>query len=105
MVKRKKLEEYECAAIFYHLTKYIELMHSSGMIINDIKPSHIFITEEGSVKMFNFMMSQVFQQKIKRSKTVVKSAPYYVAPEVELGSRRTSRVEFLPNQVTSGVSG
>lgn len=75
------------AAIAKHLVLYIDHFHRHGTIINDIKPSHIFITAEGKIKMFPFAMSQLFQKRITKSKSVFKGAPFYLAPEIIQGSR------------------
>lgn len=76
--------EFECITMAYHLTKFVNHFHSKAIIINDIKPSHLFVTAEGRIKMFSFSMSQIFQKRITRSKSAFKGSPYYLAPEVTL---------------------
>jgi serine/threonine protein kinase len=70
------------SAISFHLAKFIAHFHANNQVINDVKPSRIFVTSEGHFKMFTYTMSQLFQKRIARCKSALKGAPYYLAPEV-----------------------
>lgn len=64
------------------LVKFVDYFHCRNIVITDLKPSHIFISSEGQIKMFAFTMGQVFQRQLSRSKGPAIGNPFYIAPEV-----------------------
>lgn len=81
-MKKKMTCEFECIALAFHLTKFLNYFHETNTPMIDIKPSSLFITEEGKIKVFSYEMSQLFQNRLTRSKAAFKGSPYYLAPEV-----------------------
>jgi len=56
-------------------------LHAHGIIHRDLKPENILLTAQGGVKVIDFGISQIYTEKVTRSKTRVLGTPVYMSPE------------------------
>ncbi len=56
-------------------------LHSHGIIHRDLKPENILITESGGVKVIDFGIARLVQEKAKGSKGGIIGTPSYMSPE------------------------
>jgi len=66
------------------LFQAINHCHAQGVIHRDIKPENIMITDSGSVRLIDFGLSKA--NRGNANMTTVAGTPYYMAPEVLMGS-------------------
>ncbi|MEW6511106.1 MAG: serine/threonine-protein kinase, partial [Bacteroidota bacterium] len=55
--------------------------HRRGLIHRDIRPSNIFVTSDGTVKIVDFGLAMLAAESRTRSVTALASAPDYMSPE------------------------
>lgn len=60
-------------------------MHTQGVVHRDIKPENVMLAENGELKLIDFGLSKRQSKDSKELKTIA-GTPYYMAPEVQLGS-------------------
>ncbi|KAA6400359.1 MAG: putative protein kinase,serine/threonine-protein kinase [Streblomastix strix] len=65
--------------LFAQIILSLNFIHSMGVIHRDIKPENIFIMEDGSVRLGDFGLSKVLNEK---DYATVAGTKYYFAPEV-----------------------
>lgn len=56
-------------------------MHKKKKIIKNIKPSNMFITLNGEIKLFDFSFGKILDESIKKNKKCLTGTPLYLAPE------------------------
>ena len=85
--------------IFYHLhkerkfntekTKFyiseivlaLEFLHNKHMLYRDLKPENILLGSDGHIKLTDFGLSKIFNQKKQKAYTIC-GTPQYLAPEI-----------------------
>jgi len=55
-------------------------LHTHGVIHRDLKPENILITEEGEVKVIDFGIAALLEEKDNKSQAVI-GTPHYMSPE------------------------
>lgn len=58
----------------------MQYAHSKGIVICDIKPASILVTEYGSVKIGDFGSAQRLVNLLGKDKSKKKGTPSYMAP-------------------------
>ncbi len=89
IIKRKHMNEQDAAYIIRQLLSAITYCHSKGVVHRDLKPENILIESIGpngkiNIKVIDFGAALFFSPKTRFSETL--GTPYYIAPEVLLGS-------------------
>jgi serine/threonine protein kinase len=78
--KNIHLNEYEISSIIYMVLKGLDFMHKKNLINRDIKCKNILISKDGSAKLCDFGISQVYKKgEYSRHKD---GSPYWMAPEL-----------------------
>jgi eukaryotic-like serine/threonine-protein kinase len=81
------LPEADVAAIGLGLTAVLAVAHLRGIVHRDVKPSNIFVLEDGGVKLADFGIAAVAgEASLTRTGTALGS-PSYLAPEQAQGER------------------
>jgi len=65
-------------AIIDQAARGLQAAHEQGLIHRDVKPSNIFVMDDGSVKIIDF---GIVRSASAHSKTTLKGTLYYMAPE------------------------
>ncbi len=65
-------------AIIEQAARGLHAAHEQGLVHRDVKPSNIFVMDDGSVKIIDFGIARVGSA---HSKTTLKGTLYYIAPE------------------------
>jgi serine/threonine-protein kinase len=65
-------------AILDQAARGLQAAHEQGLIHRDVKPSNIFVMDDGSVKIIDF---GIVRSATAHSKTTLKGTLYYMAPE------------------------
>ncbi len=68
--------------VLKEILKTMQMIHSQGEIIKNLKPSNMFFTLGGEVKLLDFSFGKKFIESMDRSKTYMSGTPVYLAPEI-----------------------
>lgn len=82
--RRRKLKEDNAKFIFKQIILGLQYVHSKGVLHRDIKLDNILLTSEGDVKICDFGVSKLIQNKMQLQ-TEQCGTPAYIAPEVFKG--------------------
>jgi len=74
------ISEDEAITISIPVLEALEFMHSNGVVHRDIKPSNIMITNTGLVKVTDFGIAKIVDEKTKQTKTGMVGSLYYISP-------------------------
>ena len=89
----------ELLAIAAHVAGALDAVHRVGLVHQDIKPSNIFLTLDGSVKVLDFGLTTIAGDSSdgpgwRRAPGRITCSPNYVAPERLCGSRADFRSDL-----------
>ena len=79
--RRRKLKEDYAKFIFRQIILGIQYVNHKGVLHRDIKLDNILLTSEGDVKICDFGVSKIIQNKNQLQKEQC-GTPAYIAPEV-----------------------
>ena len=82
--RRRKLNEDQAKFIFRQIINGLKYVHSKGVLHRDIKLDNILLTSEGDVKICDFGVSKIVQNKNLVMEDQC-GTPAYIAPEVFSG--------------------
>lgn len=78
----ERMSRDELLRIVQSVTSALDRAHALGMVHRDVKPSNIFLTSSGAVKLIDFGYVKVAGAGSVTAIDVVPGTPAYVAPEV-----------------------
>ena len=84
LIKKKgALPEKEALELFIPILEAFEYAHNKGIIHRDVKPSNIFITKEGKVKIMDFGIAKLVEEgaKLLTQTGTQMGTPVYMSPE------------------------
>ncbi len=76
--KEKKLSPEETVRIVTKVCEGLSVLHAKNppIIHNDIKPSNIFICDDGNIKIFDFDISRVYKTNVNHNTQIVATEAY-----------------------------
>ncbi len=90
-----RLSPPQVVAIGVRVSAALAFAHAAGIIHRDIKPSNILLTREGQVKVVDFGVARMEEDKeITRTGAFV-GTPAYMSPEQVLGERLDGRTDVF----------
>lgn len=85
-LKRGGLSERESLRIIADIADALHAAHGSGVVHRDVKPSNIFLTQEGVAKLVDFGVASAEDVRITKTGAII-GTPAYMAPEQARGER------------------
>ena len=67
--------------IIEQLCQGLDYAHSRGVIHRDVKPSNVFVLDDGTAKLLDFGIARIEGSTFATDKGVVLGTPHYMAPE------------------------
>lgn len=90
----KRMPWPEVIDVCLQICRALKVAHNSGIIHRDLKPSNLMIASDGSVKLTDFGVAQVFaSQKLTVTGGIVGTAEY-MSPEQAKGQRATKKSDL-----------
>jgi eukaryotic-like serine/threonine-protein kinase len=80
-----RLDEARAAAIGLELADVLSHAHRNGIVHRDVKPSNVFVLEDGSVKLADFGIAALTGETSLTRTGVALGSPSYLAPEQAQG--------------------
>ncbi|KAI9711961.1 MAG: hypothetical protein M1828_001760 [Chrysothrix sp. TS-e1954] len=75
-------EEEECRTWFRDLLLGIEYLHAQGVVHRDIKPDNCLLTEDDTLKIVDFGVSEMFEKTTEMRIAKSAGSPAFMAPEL-----------------------
>ncbi|NIP38360.1 MAG: protein kinase [Candidatus Dadabacteria bacterium] len=91
--KEGTISEDEAINISIPVLEALEFMHSNGVVHRDIKPSNIMITNTRLVKVTDFGIAKIVDEKTQQTKTGMVGSLYYISPEQILGEKTSAATD------------
>lgn len=76
-------------------------LHTHGVVHRDLKPENILITEDGEIKVIDFGIAQIHEEKESRNSSII-GTPDYMSPEQK---ENPAKVSFASDIYSLGVIG
>ena len=90
----KRIPWQEVIDLCLQICRALKAAHNSGIIHRDLKPSNLMLSTDGSVKLADFGVAQVFaSQKLTVTGGIVGTAEY-MSPEQAKGQRATKKSDL-----------
>ncbi|MEQ8567915.1 MAG: serine/threonine-protein kinase [Deltaproteobacteria bacterium] len=80
--------------VIVRVARALQAAHDVQVFHRDVKPSNIFVTDDGGVKLLDFGISKVAGYRLTRT-DVTNGTPRYMAPEQILGHRVDARADVF----------
>ena len=87
--ERGTMRPVEILTIMAQVARALQVVHDSGVIHRDVKPSNIHITREGLAKLTDFGISTAVHQRPMTATGMVMGTAQYLAPEQAMGNMAT----------------
>ena len=92
--REKRLPWQEVIDLCLQICRALKAAHNAGIIHRDLKPSNLMIASDGSIKLTDFGVAQVFaSQKLTITGGIVGTAEY-MSPEQAKGQRATKKSDL-----------
>ena len=87
--ERGTMRPVEILTIMAQVARALQVVHDSGVIYRDVKPSNILINREGLAKLTDFGISTAVHQRPMTATGMVMGTAQYLAPEQAMGNMAT----------------
>ena len=77
---------------FIQILLALRYIHRFNVIHRDLKASNIFLSSDGSLKIGDFGIAKILEEKFESAQTVV-GTPYYMSPEIFMGNQYSSKAD------------
>lgn len=94
-IRHHELFEHAKISIFYQVAQALQTAHHKGIIHRDIKPENILVDESLLVKLADFGLAQLSDERLVTQKTTVVGTPGYMSPEQILGEKLTCQSDLF----------
>jgi len=92
--EKKRLAFSYALYLFYEVAKILKTIHEKNIIHRDIKPSNILLREDGHIKIGDFGLAYVKEEKDLTIPGTIIGTPAYMAPEQCLGKDISEQVDI-----------
>ncbi|WP_240038188.1 serine/threonine-protein kinase [Actinomyces procaprae] len=89
LAERGTMEPDEILPILAQVARALQVVHDSGVVHRDVKPSNILINREGLAKLTDFGISMGVNQRPMTATGMVMGTAQYLAPEQAMGNMAT----------------
>ncbi|PHP53440.1 serine/threonine-protein kinase [Actinomyces ruminis] len=89
LAERRTMEPGEILPILAQVARALQVVHDSGVVHRDVKPSNILINREGLAKLTDFGISMGVNQRPMTATGMVMGTAQYLAPEQAMGNMAT----------------
>jgi hypothetical protein len=83
------------------LAESLRAVHAAGIVHRDVKPSNVFLTSDGYIKLLDFGIARRLDKTLSHA-TAVSGTPAYMAPEQRRGERATQASDIYAFGVVLG---
>lgn len=92
--------EADVARLGLELLDVLDAAHERGIVHRDVKPSNVFVTPDGSVKLTDFGIAILKDESSLTRTGVAMGSPQFVSPEQAVGERATAAADLWALGVT-----
>ncbi|AYD88856.1 serine/threonine protein kinase [Actinomyces sp. 2119] len=89
LTERGTLPPSEILPVLAQVARALQVVHDSGVVHRDVKPSNILINREGLAKLTDFGISTGLNQRPMTASGMVMGTAQYLAPEQAMGNMAT----------------
>ncbi len=93
LLDKYSFTERQIAEIIIEICKGLRVIHEFGIIHRDLKPANILVMKEGEIKITDFGVARDKYSRLT-TKTQKVGSVCYMAPEIWLGKKLNSAVDF-----------
>jgi serine/threonine-protein kinase len=88
-----RMSAYDVLVAVEPIARALHIAHRMGIIHRDVKPSNIFLLDEGSSRLMDFGLAKVDDRLALTRAGVVAGSPHYMAPEMLRGEGFDHRID------------